>query len=125
MNTVRDDVGSSMSTAKTGNTYRDLGKELINIKDGLGRHTETTTSSVFMRMLKRLLNRAMTEEDVEAIEPIGRHQLEERTQLQQILCDLSTDLSRQDIVNSKVPAINLMIPTKPRSPLAYNGPLKE
>jgi hypothetical protein len=44
----------------------------------------------------------------EEVEPVVEHQLEERTQLQEILCDFSKDLSPQDIVSRKVFAINLM-----------------
>ncbi|KAH6717379.1 FluG domain-containing protein [Leptodontidium sp. MPI-SDFR-AT-0119] len=42
-------------------------------------------------------------------EPIIEHQLSERTQLEQILCDFSTDLTLQAIVARKVSAINLFV----------------
>jgi hypothetical protein len=56
-------------------------------------------------MMKRQLNKSVVEEEVE---PVVEHQLEERTQLQEILCDFSKGLSPQDIVSRKVFAINLM-----------------
>jgi hypothetical protein len=57
-------------------------------------------------MIKRQLDKTIEEEDIELI---IEHQLEEQTQLQQILCDFSRDLKPQDIVCWKVLAINLMI----------------
>ena len=56
-------------------------------------------------MMKRQLDKTVEEEDVE---PVIQHQLEERTQLQQIICDFSRDLKPQDIVSRKVLAINFM-----------------
>jgi hypothetical protein len=56
-------------------------------------------------MMKRQLNKSVVEEEVELI---VEHQLEERTQLQEVLCDFLKDLSPQDIVSRKVFAINLM-----------------
>jgi hypothetical protein len=46
--------------------------------------------------------------DVEDVEPVTEHRLEERTRLQVVLCDLSKDLSPQAIVSRKVSAINIM-----------------
>jgi hypothetical protein len=45
----------------------------------------------------------------EEAEPVIEYQLEERPQLQLILCDLSKDLSSQAIVARKVYAINFQI----------------
>jgi hypothetical protein len=45
----------------------------------------------------------------EEVEPVVEHQLEERTRLQQVLCDLSKALSPQAIVAQKVFAINPQI----------------
>jgi hypothetical protein len=64
-------------------------------------------------------------EDTKDVEPIIGHQLEERTRLQQVLCDLSKDLSPQAIVARKVIAIDLMIALAsrqeaPDSPTAYS-----
>jgi hypothetical protein len=56
-------------------------------------------------MMKRQLEKTV-EEDVN---PIIQHQLEERTRLQQILCDFPRDVKPQDIISRKVLAINLII----------------
>jgi len=61
--------------------------------------------------MKRHLDKAVAvvEEEDEGVEPVIEHQLAERTQLQQILCDFSRDLSPQDIVSRKAAAIDLMV----------------
>ncbi|QSZ31844.1 hypothetical protein DSL72_001413 [Monilinia vaccinii-corymbosi] len=56
--------------------------------------------------LKRQLKKVPTNEYVE---PIVHHQLPERTRLQEVLCDLSRDLSPSDIVSRRIRAIDLMI----------------
>jgi hypothetical protein len=86
-------------------------------------------------MMKRQLNRPLNETVVEEeAEPVIEHQLEERTRLQLVLCDLSRDLSPQAVVARKVYAINLMIALASRQELmtrqrrsapAYKDPLKE
>lgn len=45
----------------------------------------------------------------EYVEPVIEHELEERTRLQQVLCDLSTDLSIRDIIHHKIRTINLIV----------------
>jgi hypothetical protein len=91
-------------------------------------------------MMKRQLQRHLDEsageesaEDVEDVEPVTEHQLEEQTRLQQVLCDLSKDLSPQAIVARKVSAINLMVALasrqefqtrKSRSALAFKDLVK-
>jgi hypothetical protein len=85
-------------------------------------------------MMKRQLNRPLNETVVEEAEPVIEHQLEERTRLQLVLCDLSKDLSPQAIVARKVYAINLQIALASRKELmtrqrwstpACKDPLKE
>jgi hypothetical protein len=93
------------------------------------------SSSIYNAMMKRQLNRPLNKTAVEEeAEPIIEHQLEERTQLQLILCDLSKDLSSQAIVTRKVYAINLQIALASRKELmtrqrrstpACKNPLKE
>ena len=50
------------------------------------------------RQLQRHLDKTVVEadaEDVEDVEPVIEHQLEERARLHQVLCDPSKDLSPQ------------------------------
>lgn len=56
--------------------------------------------------MKRQLEKLSPEEYVE---PIIQHQLPERTQLQEIMCDLSKDGSTYGIVARRIHAINIMI----------------
>jgi hypothetical protein len=57
----------------------------------------------------------------EEVEPIVEHQLEERTQLQEILYDFSKDLS-QDIVCRKDFAINLITALASRQEFQIHKP---
>jgi hypothetical protein len=66
------------------------------------------------------------------VELVVQYQLEERTRLQQILCDFSMDLSIKDIIGRKIRAINFIVALasrqetqKPRSSLAYEASVKE
>jgi Tfp pilus assembly protein PilO len=45
----------------------------------------------------------------EYVEPIILHQLPERTQLQEVICDLSKDLTTDEFVSCRIRAINLTI----------------
>ena len=72
-------------------------------------------------MMKRQLERQQyptaVEKDVKDVEPGIEYQLEERTWLQEVLCDLSKDLSPHEVVARKIPAINLMIALASRQEL--------
>jgi len=99
----------------------DLRKQLTNTKKSLRTEIEDAYRKDYFfqihnEMMKRQLQRHLDEsageesaKDVEDVEPVTEHQLEERTRLQQVLCDLSKDLSPQAIVARKVSAINLMV----------------
>jgi Protein of unknown function (DUF3435) len=102
---------------KVGKEYEDLRKKLKNAKKSLEDEIEDAYrkdyffqihNEMMKRQLNRQLNKAVVEE-VEEVEPVIEHQLAERTQLQQVLCDFSTGLSPQDIVSRKVSAINLFV----------------
>jgi hypothetical protein len=91
-------------------------------------------NEMMRRQLNRPLNETVVEEEEEEAEPVIEHQLEERTRLQLVLCDLSKDLSPQALVARKVFAINLQIALasrqelqtrQPQSAPACKDPLKE
>jgi hypothetical protein len=44
----------------------------------------------------------------EYVEPVIKHQLLERTQLQEVICDFSEDLTTKDIVKRRIRTIDLM-----------------
>ncbi|APA07342.1 hypothetical protein sscle_02g021120 [Sclerotinia sclerotiorum 1980 UF-70] len=56
--------------------------------------------------LERQLKKVPTNEYVE---PVVHHQLPERTRLQEVLCDLSRDMSPSDIVSRRIRTIDLMV----------------
>lgn len=62
---------------------------------------------VHNEMMKLSLDQAEMEEP--GPEPMVQHELEERNQLQEILCDFSRNLTPQEIVSRKVTAANLLI----------------
>ena len=75
--------------------HDDLRRQLQNAKKNLKDEIEKAYRSDYFfhihnKMMKRQLNKFVVEEEVE---PIVEHQLEERTQLQEVLCDFSKDLS--------------------------------
>ena len=56
--------------------------------------------------MKRQQQKIVTDE---YIEPAVQHQLPERTQLQEVICDFSEDLNTQDIVSRRIHAIGLIV----------------
>lgn len=102
---------------KFANEYKDLCKQLKNARKSLANEIEDIYkkyyffqihNKIIKKQLNRSLNQAVVEEE-DDIEPIIEHQLLERTQLQQILCDFSIGLTPQAIVSRKVSAINLFV----------------
>jgi hypothetical protein len=120
--------------------HKKLGQQLKaatkSLEDELeAEHRKDYFFYIYNEMMKRQLNRPLNETVVEEeAEPVIEHQLEERTRLQLVLCDLSKDLSPQAIVARKVYAINLQIALASRQELmtrqrrsapACKDPLKE
>ncbi|PVH69879.1 hypothetical protein DL98DRAFT_578123 [Cadophora sp. DSE1049] len=95
-------------------THKKLGQQLKaatkSLEDELeAEHRKDYFFYIHNEMMKRQLNRPLNETVEEAAEPVIEHQLEERTRLQLVLCDLSKDLSPQAIVARKVSTVNLQI----------------
>ena len=64
----------------------------------------------FCRIHNETMKRQLVKLPMEKyVEPIIQHQLPERTQLQEIMCDLSKDGSTYGIVARRIHAINIMI----------------
>jgi hypothetical protein len=83
----------------------------------------------YNKQIKRQLDKTHVTDDVEQV---AQHQLEERTSLQQILCDFLTDLDIRNIIYRKICAINLMVALtfrqetqRQRTSLACEAPVKE
>jgi hypothetical protein len=114
--------------------YQDLGRQLTSarksFKDEITR--EFRRDYIFRfhnEQMKTQLDKTLAADVY--VEPVVQHQLEERTQLQRILCDFSLDLSIKDIIGRKIRAVNLMVALasrqetqKPRSSPAYEAPVK-
>jgi hypothetical protein len=97
--------------------YQDLQKQFTSAKKSLKREIDDAKRkdyffSIHNEMMKRQLERqqnpAMVENDVVDVEPVYVYQLQERARLQQVLCDLSKDLSPQEIRARKILAVDLM-----------------
>jgi hypothetical protein len=70
----------------------------------------------------------------EYVEPVVQQQLPERTQVQEVMCDFSEDLTTEDIVRRRIRAINRMVALcsrrevprpKQRLPTFHQDPIKE
>ena len=81
--------------------------------------------------MERHLNNISTDEYVE---PVIKHKLLERTQLQGLICDFSENLATKDIVLRRIRTIDLMVALccrrevqrpKPRSIIVQQEPIKE
>ncbi|KAK0105971.1 hypothetical protein ONS95_004480 [Cadophora gregata] len=106
--------------------HKKLGQQLKaatkSLEDELeAEHRKDYFYYIYNEMMKRQLNRPLNKTVVEA-EPVIEHQLEERTRLQLVLCDLSKNLSSQAIVARKVCAINLEIALASRKELMTRQP---
>lgn len=115
--------------------YQDLGRQLTNARKSFKEEVsrEFKRDYIFRfhnEQMKRQLDKTYVTDVY--VEPVVQHQLEERTRLQQILCDFSTDLGMKDIIRRKTRAINLMVAlaSKQETPrqqpsLACKIPVKE
>jgi hypothetical protein len=120
--------------------HEELGKQLRNATKSFKSEIEDAIrkdyfyrihNEMMKRQLQRHLDKAVIEEDPE---PAVEHQLAERMRVQQLLCDLSKDLSPHDIVARKILAIDAMTALasrqelqtrKPRSTPAHEDPIKK
>lgn len=92
--------------------YQDLGRQLANARKSFREEISREFKRDYIyrfhnEQMKRQLDK-MHVADV-YVEPVFQHQLEERTLLQRILCDFSTDLDIKDIISRKIRAINLFV----------------
>ncbi|KAH8585353.1 hypothetical protein B0O99DRAFT_696587 [Bisporella sp. PMI_857] len=123
--------------------HEDLRKQLTNTKKSLKTEIEDAYrkdyffqihNEIIKKQLQKHLDKSVVKENAKDIEPVIEHQLEKRTRLQQVLCDLSKNLGSQAIVARKVSAINLIVALasrqefqtrKPRSAPAPKNLVKE
>ncbi|KAL3952360.1 hypothetical protein ACCO45_012303 [Purpureocillium lilacinum] len=85
-----------------------------NLKNAVKAFREDMTK-VFQNEYRRRMHNAELERQLSGMaiedhtEPSIQHRLEERTQLQALLCDFDTNMSLKDITDRKVRAIDLMV----------------
>jgi uncharacterized protein YpbB len=83
-----------------GKTYQKLNAQLNNKR--IRRYEQVKKKyreDYFVRIHDEAMQRHLNKTATEAyVEPVVQHELPERTQLQQVLCDFRTDLSTEDIV---------------------------
>ena len=111
--------------------HEELGKQLRNAMKSFRTEIEYANkkdyfyrihNEMMKRQLQRYLDKPVVEEETEDLEPVVQHQLEERTRVQQLLCDLSKDLSPQDFVARKILAIDAMTALASRQELQTRKP---
>jgi hypothetical protein len=109
--------------------YEDVRKSLTNTKKSLKDEIEKEfRKDYFFRvhneMMKKQLHRQSSNAagDKEDDTPLLQYQLNERNQLQRILCDFSKKQNQQDIVSRKISAINLMVALASRQEVQTRKP---
>jgi hypothetical protein len=115
--------------------YQELGRQLANARKSLREEIAREFKRDYIyrshnEQMKRQLDKSSVTDVY--VEPVVQHQLEERTLLQCILCDFSTDLDMKDIIGRKIRAINLFVALaskqetqKQRPPKAGEAEIKE
>ena len=111
--------------------YQDLQKQFKGAKKSLKREIDDANRkeyffSIHNEMMKRQLERqqnpVVLKNDEADVEPVYVYQLQERAQLQQVLCDLSKDLNPQEIRARKILAVDLMTALSSRQELQTHKP---
>jgi hypothetical protein len=92
--------------------YQDLGRQLTNARKSFREEISREFKRDYIfRLHNEQMKRQLDKTHVADVyvEPVVEYQLEERTRLQWILCDFSTDLDIKDIIDRKICAINLIV----------------
>lgn len=106
--------------------YQELQKQLTSTKKSLKKEIDNAKrkeyffsihNEIIKRQLKRQQKPNVSQNDKADSEPVYVHQLRERARLQQVLCDLSKDLSPQEIRTRKILAVNLITALSSRQEL--------
>jgi hypothetical protein len=109
---IRQEYGFIKAAPKlVHDEYRQLQRDLKNaeknFRDEMTKaYQEACRRRIHNEELERQLNGMVVDEEAE---PAVQHHLEERNQLQAILCDFNMDLDMQRITDRKIRAINLMV----------------
>ncbi|KFY03279.1 hypothetical protein V490_00235 [Pseudogymnoascus sp. VKM F-3557] len=105
-------VQGSIGT-EAGEEYRQLNRQIATVTKTLEQELKREyRRDYFYRIHNEELEKIIKKVTVVAptyVEPVVKHQLPERTQLQEIMCDLSKDLNPRDIVMRRIRAIDTMV----------------
>jgi hypothetical protein len=105
-------VQGSIGT-EAGEEYRQLNRQIATVTKTLEQELKREYRwDYFYRIHNEELEKIMKKVTVVAptyVEPVVKHQLPERTQLQEIMCDLSKDLNPRDIAMRRIRAIDTMV----------------
>ena len=105
-------VQGSIGT-EAGEEYRQLNRQIATVTKTFEQELKREyRRDYFYRIHNEELEKIIKKVTVVAptyVEPVVKHQLPERTQLQEIMCDLSKDLNARDIVMRRIHAIDTMV----------------
>jgi hypothetical protein len=105
-------VQGSIGT-EAGEEYRQLNRQIATVTKTLEQELKREyRRDYFYRIHNEELEKIIKKVTVVAptyVEPVVKHQLPERTQLQDIMCDLSKGLKPRDIVVRRIHAIDTMV----------------
>ena len=109
---------------KVKKEHQNLGQELNNARKCLRDDArKEMRKHYFENVHNRELARQLQESSVEeCVAPVIKYQLQERAELQSILCDLTTELDPMGIVDRKIRAIDLMVALASRQEVAAPHP---
>jgi Protein of unknown function (DUF3435) len=119
-----------------GNAYQKLAAKVASAKkkryeDIKKQYRQDYHDRIHDEEMERHLQGIATDEYVE---PVVQHQLPERTQVQEVMCDFSEDLTTEDIVRRRIRAIDRMVAlcsrreapqSRQRLPTFRQDPIKE
>jgi hypothetical protein len=105
-------VQGSIGT-EAGEEYRQLNRQIATVTKTFEQELKREyRRDYFYRIHNEELEKILKKVTVVTptyVEPVVKHQLPERTQLQEIMCDLSKDLNPPDIVIRRIHAIDTMV----------------
>ncbi|KFZ25256.1 hypothetical protein V502_00270 [Pseudogymnoascus sp. VKM F-4520 (FW-2644)] len=121
-------VQGSIGT-EAGEEYRQLNRQIATVTKTLEQELKREyRRDYFYRIHNEELEKIIKKVTVVAptyVKPVVKHQLPERTQLQEIMCDLSKDLNPRDIVMRRIRAIDTMVALSGRQVQCHKSQLSK
>ncbi|OBT74038.1 hypothetical protein VF21_07827 [Pseudogymnoascus sp. 05NY08] len=118
-------VQGSIGT-EAGEEYRQLNRQIATVTKTFEKELKREyRRDYFYRIHNEELEKIIKKDKVVTptyVEPVVKHQLPERAQLQEIMCDLSKDLNARDIVIRRIHAIDTMVALSRRQEVQCHKP---